>query len=313
MLAGRVRQRLRRLKARSIRFEKRYPPIIILGLRRGGTTMVADAVADAPGVWFANEPFAMLPAHPAYALKRRLLPPAEHSHFFALEGAPLHAFSGYVERLLAARLPQLGTCRKTRFPLRADRVCLKVLNAPWMLEWFARETDARLLATIRHPAAQALSVLRQGWAFPSTAYLYRLDDIAGNFTAEQIETWQRIEASGSDWERAILDWIVESLPLRRAERAGVQLWKYEDIVARSEVFVDEVLIGQFGLEDRAELLCRLGRPSGSSGMSRADVNQSILSQDIPAITERWRKEIDDAMKRDARRLLDCFEVTHYTV
>ena len=55
-------RRLRTLKARLIRFEKVAPPVLVFGLRRGGSTMVTDAIAANRGVWFADEPFAMFPS-----------------------------------------------------------------------------------------------------------------------------------------------------------------------------------------------------------------------------------------------------------
>ena len=103
--------------------------------------MLADVIASNPGIWLADEPFAMFPNHPGYALKQRLLPEREHSQFFALNPTELEQFDRFANGLLTARYRELGTCRRLHQGVYADRVCMKILNAPWMLDWFLERED----------------------------------------------------------------------------------------------------------------------------------------------------------------------------
>lgn len=273
--------------------------------------MVSDAIAAADGVWFADEPFAVFPERPGFEIRKTMLPHAEHSHFFALDEAKLEQFQSYTQGLFEARFREMGTSRRTKPVLRADRVCLKVLNAPWMIGWFAAETDAQPLVVLRHPGAQAVSVLRQGWDFPVRAYAKRPEALAAFFTAEQVETIVRLASAPAGWEVAVLDWIVTSAPLRAFARQGGPAWRYEDIVSAPERFVADMLVGRFGLSPEPRLRATFARPSGSSAMSEGATNAMIATGDRTALLDRWRTRVDDAALRQGQALLDRFGVEEY--
>lgn len=307
-----MRNSLRSLKSHALRFREGAPAILIFGLRRGGSTMIADAIAECRGVWFANEPFAVLPAHPAYDLKRERLPEAPHSAFFGLEGADLARFEAYSSALLGAELRQIGTTWRPLMPLSADRVCLKILNATWMIGWFRDETEAALLTLLRHPGAQALSVMRQGWDYAVRAYVARPEALGEWLTPAQIDLATRIVGEGrSDWELAVLDWCVASAPLRAAHGDRHVALLYEDIVRAPEAFVDEVLVGRLGLADRDRMLARLSRPSGSSRMSDAETRAQIEAGEIDVLLSKWRGRVTDDMAQAGQAILDVFEVAEY--
>jgi hypothetical protein len=273
--------------------------------------MLSDAVVACRGVWFSDEPFAVFPRRAGYDLKRRLLPEAEHSHFFALSGDDLDRFASFSQRLLNADLPEMGGCWNPKFPLKADRVCLKILNAPWMIEWFETRTDAHVLTIIRHPAAQALSVLRQGWAFPAEAYARRTGDLEDQFTPAQLDLLRTVVRTENPWQMAVIDWVVTSHPLRRMGGPGVLRVTYEDVVSNPEAFIDEILIGKFGLKDRAAMSQSFVAPSNSSRMSEAGTNAAIAAGNRDQLVNGWQRKVDDQMREEGQRILDAFEVDDY--
>jgi hypothetical protein len=306
-----MKQKLQQLKARSLRFQKAHPPILVFGLRRGGSTMVSDAIASVPGTWYADEPYAMFPGRPGYEDKAKRLPVVEHSHFFGLSEAEEQQFAEFTHGLLNAEFRKMGTCRTTKPVLLSDRISLKVLNAPWMIDWFATKTDAQVLPLLRHPGAQAISVLRQNWDYPVRAYAKRPDALAEFFTTAQIETIQRMAEGPSGWEIAVLDWIVTSAALRAYGVRTGHMARYEDIVLEPATFVDSVLVGRFGLGPRDTMLERFGKPSGSARLNEQETNKLISGGDKRALVERWRAKTDDEMLRQGQALLDAFEVTDY--
>lgn len=297
-------------KSRLLRFDKGAPPIAIFGLRRGGTTMVAETVAANQGVWFANEPFAVLPAHSSYEFKRAHLPEREHSQFFDLDPEEEARFKAYSEGLLSAKHRSLGSCRRPKFFLTADRVCLKILNAPWMINWFEENTDAHILPLLRHPGAQAISVLRRNWGFGVEAYARRMDRIGGQFTPDQKHLIEEIIRSGERWRIAILDYAVCSKIIFQSHRD--QVVRYEDVVAEPERFVDEVLIGRYGLSERQRMLETMAKPSGSSMMSLAALNQAIVAGDTKTVLNNWRKDVTSDMEVTGQRILDVFGIEIYS-
>lgn len=305
-----LRTLARKAKAHTLSFRKAHRPIIVLGLRRGGSTMIADAIAVNKGVWLANEPFAILPNHNQFAYKKAQLQALSHSHYYALESPVREQFETYVDNLLNARCRPLGTCRNTKFPLVADRVCLKVLNALWMSDWFGAHTDAHILPVLRHPASQALSVLRQGWGFPVKAYYADRHRLEGAFSDVQLRCMAEVLESEDPWRIAVLDYVVTSKQLR--ELYADKLHRYEDIVRAPEQFVDDVLVAEYGLQDREQMVATFGRPSGSARMSLSSVNDAISAGDMDVVLKSWMDKLDPAQVTAGQHILDCFEVAKYT-
>lgn len=307
----RLRRLVRAAKAQAIRFQQSETPIIVFALRRGGSTMVSDAIALNRGVWFANEPFAVLPPHPGYELKQRILPPREHTQFFALTPPEQEKVTRYIQGLLAAEFRELGSCSNTKPLLRADRVCLKILNAPWMVSHFADTTDAQILPVLRHPAAQALSVIRQKWGFAVEAYYHARGQIEGAFSQAQWDCMDRVLSGQDAWKIAVLDYAVTSKHMREDHKDT--LIRYEDIVRAPEDFVDGVLIDRFGLKDRKRMIASFLSPSGSSRMSQSKTKDAIRASDKDILLKRWRGKVDPDMAAAGQEILDIFEVENYTM
>lgn len=306
-----IMRMLRQTKAGAVQFTPEKKPILIFGLRRGGSTMVADAVAVNKGVWYTNEPFAVLPKHPGYETRKAALPEAMHSHFFELEGQDLERFAAYTDDHLHATYRDQGTARRAGMPPKANRVCLKILNAPWMLPWFADQITAHAIALLRHPGGQVTSTLRQNWGFPLEAYVQRPNDMALHFAPDEIASIAEALERGDRWEIGVLDWVVQAVPLMKAEAHGVPLVTYEDVVRDPEAFVDDWLCGTCGLEDRAAMIATFGKPSGSSRLSTDSVNNLISAGDRDAVVERWRKDVTDEQLRVGQDILDRFCIDLY--
>jgi hypothetical protein len=306
-----TRRLLRTAKARLLRFHETRPPVLVMGLRRGGSTMVADAISANRGVWFADEPYAMFPGRPGFAEKSARLFVPMHSHFFDLADDELKRFSSFTQDLLGAQFRAMGTARHTLPGLGANRASLKVLNAPWMLPWFARETGAHLIAMTRHPGAQARSVLRQGWGYPVEAYLARPALLEQSFGVEGLAHIRRFWDSEDPWARAVLDWVVTSHPLRQATGDRVYSTTYEQVVAEPEAFIDTVLIGKCGLTDREAMVQAILQPSGSSHLNTAAATASIAERDVDRILNGWRTKCSAQELALGQEILDTFGITAY--
>jgi hypothetical protein len=306
-----IRERLRSVKAKVLRFEKVAPAVLVFGLRRGGSTMVTDAISANRGVWFADEPYAMFKQRRGYTEKSARLHSPKHSHFFGLSNAEQERFAAFSHDLLDAQFRTMGTARRTKSLMRADRTCLKVLNAPWMLQWFAQETDAHIIAVTRHPGAQARSVLRQGWQFPVEAYLDRPDVLTPAFTPDQIAQAQDIFARADPWQVAVLDWVITSHPLRHADGPRVIRTSYEQIVTDPSRFVGAVLISKCGLTRREAMGQAILRPSGSSHLNTAAATRSIASRNLEKMLNGWRAHTTDEELSSGQAILDSFEVDAY--
>lgn len=264
-------------------------------------------------MWSANEPMAVYPGRPAYKLRRKALPQMEHSQYFGLYGSDLEKFENYVRNLLAVRYKSLGGCRNCGFPVIARRVCLKVLNSPWMLDWYLDYTDAHVVFLMRHPASQALSVIRQKWDYAVKAYFNRPEELEKTFTDRQIRCGRDILRRGDIWEMAILDWTVGTHHGRMSARSDLIKVFWEDLVANPADFVETVLAGKLGLRDIERHLETIRKPSNSSYMSTQENLDYICKGDIDRLLTSWTAKINDGDKKRAQEILDIFGVTAYSM
>ena len=306
-----IRDAFRSAKAQLLRFRKAHPAVLVFGVRRGGSTMLTDAISANSGVWFADEPYAMFEKRLGHAEKSARLFTPKHSHFFGLSEDDQKQFAAFTHDLLSAHFRSMGTARRTKPLLRADRACLKILNAPWMLPWFAQETDAHIIAVTRHPGAQAKSVLRQGWQFPVEAYLGRPDILEAVFSPAQLTYARDIFDDGDPWQIAVLDWVVTSHPLRHAKGPKVSQVSYEEIVTDPTKFIDTVLIDKCELTERDMMEQALLRPSGSSHLNTAAATQSIAARDVGKMLNFWRTQSSTEELSAGQKILDIFEIDAY--
>lgn len=301
----------RSLKRKALRYRQGgRPNLCVLGIRRGGSTLLADMIAAQPGVWFANEPFAVFDTHiNASARLDRWLPRLRHSQFFDLDDEQAARVELYIERLNRGAIP-IGTARRARFPLTADRVCIKVLNTPFLADLFAQKHGMTSVFLTRHPAAQALSILRQKWGFSAEAYFDKPEFLSKYMTGDQIELGGRLLAEGSDWEKAILNWWVENLyPLCHATSL-THVVTYEELTLKPERWVG-VLCESLKLEDPGAMLAVANKPSNSSNMSTGDTVKQIAGADRMGLVTSWRKKIDAEQSARAQAILDAFGVDGY--
>ena len=289
------------------------PPVIIIASRRGGSSLVSDMLSSQKGVWISNEPFAVLPAHPNYNLKQRLLPFKEHSQYFNLIGEELDKFKSYVSGLLSIEHRKLGTCINTKFPLITDRVCLKILNTPWMLEWYIENTNAQVIFFTRHPGSQAVSVLRQGWDFPVKAYFNKAHVLRDIFSEEQVEFGFEIIKNDNAWEVAILDWVVTTHVGRTSKKTKVIKTTYEHIVSHPDEFIADVMINTLGCDEVDKIRKTLSLPSGSSRLSTDKSISAIQSNNKSELLSLWRNHVDEKQLLAAQAILDKFDVKSYSM
>jgi len=304
---------LRIAKQHILRPNVNKKPVIILASRRGGSTLVSNIISSQRGVWLANEPFAVFPSHPAYELKKQILPHKEHSQFFDLSDSELQKFQSYVSGLLNIKYRSLGTCAKTKFPLISDRVCLKILNTPWMLEWFIENIDAHLVFFTRHPGGQAVSVIRQGWDFPVKAYFNTPSTLTKIFSDKQISLGFDVLKRNNIWEVAILDWIVCTYHGRTSQNSKLIKTTYEDIIVKPESFINEIMVSKFGFLEIQEMYEVLKVPSMSSKMCTKSTIDAIQNNNKYSLLTLWRKNIDDEKLRIAQNLLEAFNVYTYSM
>ena len=287
------------------------PNIVIFANRRGGSTILAEAININRGIWFVNEPFAFIEGHGSNTSQQRhMLQPKPHSIFLTVEQHEEASTMSYIDGLMHAQLRQNGYLRRPKSILVANRSLLKILNAGALIDWLAEKFDFQSVHLLRHPGAQALSVHRCGWEWSTPAFMQSPLYLDRYITDKQLGLIKRIVNSGSEMERGVLNWVLENLPLLRFPGSILRIC-YEDLVTDTE-FVIDTLANYLNLEQREEMVRQvIGRPSGSSRGSTDATITAIKSGDRKAMIYRWLEHYDEVDLSNCQRILDEFEIDCY--
>ncbi|MGD1854732.1 MAG: sulfotransferase [Leptolyngbyaceae cyanobacterium] len=288
------------------------PNIALIAAVRGGSTLLGDMLAAQKGMWFFDEPFAH--RHMQWPGKRMQLShekTGESSRFFDLTEAEKKEVIQYMHLLNQGAVRTTGTARRTHFPFRADRACLKILRGAWLIDMFA-EQGMQILFLIRHPAAQSLSVMRLNWQCAAAIYFDRPDFLIRYFSNDQIEYGKKILAEGTDFQRAVLSWVCDmSYPLRFSKNVSCQLF-YEHLIDQPKPWIEH-LCTKLGLQDDEIMAQILSKPSGSSKMSTSDITKAITAGDSRLLLQKWCNKLDDSDRKAGQEVLEHFDIDCYTM
>lgn len=218
-------------------------PILVTGSHRSGTGWVSDVLAATP------EPVVRTIWEPFNLRARRGVRQAPFRYWFTyVTGENAAAFRAPLARMLAwrysvsAELPTLrsskdvGRMVRDRLAFGANRRAnavpiskdpIAVFSAEWMADTFDMDT----LMLIRHPAAFAFSIVKQGWWHPFdhfTAQPAMMRDLLAT-RADEIERFANTPQPLLD--QAILLWVLihEHIARMRAARPDWRFVRLEDL------------------------------------------------------------------------------------
>ena len=311
--ANPLRVYARRLKQQSIFYRPGTESnIFLFAQRRGGSTILAQAIASESGIWFANEPLACFRGHQEYQTRIKWLPLLPDSQFFDLSQEQERQLERYLEALLTLNLRQVGKCFRPKFPLTANRVLLKVLNAPFLIDWFAQRQPCQVLFMPRHPAAQVFSVLSTQWKFSLATYFAKPEFLAQYFTAAQIQLGEKMIKEGNSWQQGIVTWILEVyFPLYLAKQKILRL-TYEELTL-DPVTVLNRISQELNLKQTDKIIDRMKRPSWSSIISTESSRQLVQKGDRNGIIRKWQEQITPEQIRQAQSILEVFNIDIYSM
>jgi Sulfotransferase family len=221
-------------------------PILVTGSHRSGTTWVGDLLGRAAGVAPIHEPLnpvnrlSWLNVQPEYWFQHIDEVNAEQyrpafERLLAMR-PPLgrHLATVRTPRNLAANVRELGLVVRGRS--RTARPLVKDPIAFFAAEWLACTFNMQVVVLIRHPAAFAGSLKRNGWEFDFrnlTEQPRLVEAYLGAF-AEEIAA---AAARPPDLiDQAILLWrCINSVALRYRDRhSDWHVWRYEDVAVDPE-------------------------------------------------------------------------------
>lgn len=307
------KETIKKLKCQLYFFKKTdKSTIFIFAARRGGSTFLAQTIGTESGVWCSNEPLACFENRWQYEERMEWLPKLLNSQFFDLSAEQEKQVKKYIDALINGGIKHFGSCENPKFPLIVDRVLMKILNAPFLVDWFGQFQPSQVLFLTRHPAGQTISVLRNKWGNSAYTYFAKPEFLARYFSTEQIEFGQLILAEKSEWEKGILNWIIENYYGIYVANDQVLRITYEELTLNPEKTLS-YLCEYLNLKEYQKLYAKSQLPSGSSKLSDSSTINLINNRNAQSLLEKWKTKVTEEEARQAQIILDKFEIDIYSM
>ncbi len=328
------------------------PNILLFCTRRSGSTWLLNTLAAHPGMRYVGRPLQAI----QQSRWRRRMPDLARAgedasgHHFQ---HPIH-FEGDAESTFRALADDIINCRIHVYPSlnfrapyfhrRTNRVVFQMTYGTPLIEWFDANFNVKTIVLFRHPIANALSVMREGWPPECEDFLRHkwfretqlssgtgVSSVSDSGTgvspviasspstgdeairacngADRLALAQRIMTHGTLFEKHVLDWCLKMLIPFQAIQSGKHpdwiVLSYERIVLEPEAVVRE-LSAKLDLPDVEAMLAQVRRPSRTvTGATAEHVH------DPKYLLNRWRERLSTEQQRSLMAIVSAFGIDAY--
>jgi hypothetical protein len=293
------------LKHRIARINNLHRPregkdVFLFSTPRGGSTWLSELVLTQPGFKPADEPFNLRDAPIGGELAKLGIADWGDLHSRAKQ----EAMFSYIESIRSGANGLLNPfLHRNRFRLLTRRICFKILHAgEERMSEFRKRFGGFIVLLLRHPIPVSLSrkELPRLRAFLSS-------DFRELLTTEQAALSDRVLLRGSDLDRAVLDWCLQTaIPLARAEPDWI-------IVTYEQLVVDPLpalrrLSHRLELPRPERMEQRLSVPSSSTYQSDPATRERLGNTDRSWLIDKWKESSDAAAVFRAMETLSAFGI-----
>lgn len=286
--------------------------ICLFCTRRGGSTMVMEAIAANKGVKFLDQPLEVT-TESLTAAQARAMPKVESGELVSLDLDEEQRLKDLLGAIFAGSLPVNAPWRFWRrdFDFRTDRLVLKIVGAKALIDWFDSSFDVDIVYVTRHPIPQSLSCIHNRWTLTAKAYLRNESFVAEHLDDGTLARCWDVLRAGSPLDRFVLNWALENLvPIRLLpDRPHWSFVSYEATVLDPGLLLH--LAEALDLDDAEAMLRSVGRPSRSSGLSSPTTRERIAGGDRRALLGGWRRHVSPDEERTAMASLDLLGIDLY--
>jgi hypothetical protein len=278
-------------------------PILVTGSHRSGTGWVSDMLASTPS------PAARTIWEPFNLRARQGIRQAPFRYWFTYVTTENEAaFRAPLGRMLdwrysvAAELPTIGSPKdvgrmvRDRWSFSANRRAravpiIKDPIAVFSAEWMSDAFDMDTLVLIRHPAAFAYSIVKQGWWHPFDHFTAQPSMMNELFSGRSKEIGRFAKEPQPLLDQAILLWtlIHEHISRMRSRREDWRFVRLEDL-SRNPLPGFQELYDWLGLRWSPEVAREIEESSGQDNPS-VTVDASSRRRDSKAAISVWKKHL----------------------
>lgn len=304
-----LRQALSEMLNRHVPGEKRN--IALLGSRRSGSTLLGQSIALNKGVKYVDQPFSPFNSTPHHT---NFLPAVSGGQYCGIGRFEEARIRRFLTLLLSGDIHIREQWRfwQEDFHFRSNRIVLKTTNAHF-LEHYLVEANCHIVRFFRHPVSQSLSCLRNDWEDNLTGFAPCKPFRDRYLNTELCALLDHVDAEGDRFQRHILAWCCENLPLMRAATARTLVLHYEHLVTDPDTLVQQ-LAEHCDLPDTARMREMIAEPSASTrrNLSEATTVEAVKTGQTDMLVGRWNKSISDTQLAQAREILGAFPECPYS-
>jgi hypothetical protein len=293
------------------------PNILLFCTRRSGSTWLLNTLAAHPGMRYVGRPLQSIQQSrwrnrmPDLARAAEDLSGHHFQHPVHFEGEAESQFRALAHDIINCRLhihPTLNF-RAPYFHRHSDRVVFQMTYGTPLIEWFDANFKVKTIVLFRHPIANALSVMREGWPPECEDFLRHRWFRQAQLNDAQRSLADGLMREGTELEKHVLDWCLKMLIPWRAIRSNKHpdwlVLSYEQIVLEPEAVVRE-LSTKLDLPDVDSMLEQVRRPSRTVTRDTAGrVN------DPQFLLGRWRERVNVEEERQLMGLVQAFGINLY--
>lgn len=287
-------------------------PICLYAGRRGGSTMLMQAIASSKGIRYLDQPFSV---HTNPVRFHEIVAPIRGEQITQVEIKSM--FQDYLAGLISGKYIVSAPWKigSRNFHFTTNRVVLKIINAKNLMEEIAEVIDPITILLTRHPIPTALSKMGNGWQ-PEILPFMNDRSYSEKYLGPTLADfcWNIIK-QGSLFERHLLDWCLEfNKPLQQLANHNDWLFiSYEESVQNRRKTA-QFLAKHLNLGDENRILKSLISPSISTKtMSEKHVAKAIHdSTNISLVLNRWMDQVSSEEKTACDNILSAFNIDLYS-
>ena len=286
------------------------PNILLFATRRGGSTFAMELIGANRGVRPMNQPLETLSPN-LTAAQWLDIPHFHEGQITSLDDADAERLAALMERIFTGRAVINAPTRfwAPDFPMRSNRLVLKITDAKPVIDWFASSFPVDIVYLTRHPVPKALSCIRNRWTLTVDAHLRDPAFVDRYLADAAVALAHDTMAHGTDLQRFVVNWALENAAPAQLIGARPE-WmhvRYEDCVADPSGTLER-LADRLALTDLDRMHAVLSRPSQSSARSTDATRQTITSGRGADTLERWRADVDPDDEAWCHKTLETFGI-----
>lgn len=288
-----------------ILFKRKKASIAIFGVRRGGTTYLADLINSNKLIRTVDQPLDYFPRdyyNKIQNFKRLQLLPKNFCQYFNLDELEIKNIKLYFEKLENGCFKRIDK----RYFFYKNQNLYKFTNGAYVSDIFSKLTNSTNIHLLRHPISQSLSCIKNDWKTNYHPYLDSYSFHSKFLTTEQSELFKLVDRSGTKLQKNVINWIIHNLFILKFSNSKFITIYYEDIVLNfSKV---QRTLSSYGISLDKKLR---HKNSGSRHWSSEEAKKNIKSGHAKKNLEKYLTYVNKNELSHIQKILDVFKITNY--